>query len=95
MEEIQENKKLDKIFKSKEPEYFNEYYHTHKQKVPCKFCGVLVGRMRMCKHVKSKKCQLHQFGCDKDLKMTQLITMEEKMFQMLDKYFENLSLKNI
>ena len=91
----------------KSPQYYNEYYHQHNEKVPCEFCGVLVGKRRMCKHIKSKGCQLVQSGNNDNQHQTvekaprnlepprikQLITMEEKMFKILDSYFENLAQK--
>ena len=63
----------------------------------------------MCKHIKSKKCQLVQSGNNDNQPQTvekaprnlepprlkQLITMEEKMFKILDSYFENLAQKKV
>ena len=112
MEEIQpipdnETNPIKKNTKPKNPQYFNEYYHAHKDKVACKFCGTLVGKLRMCKHIKSKGCQLVQKGChmvsrdnseEEDLpqpRTNKVRTMEERMFHILDKYFETLSQKRI
>ena len=99
-----EAKTKKKNAKPKNPQYFNEYYHAHKDKVACKFCGALVGKLRMCRHVKSKGCQLVQKGChmvsrdNSEEESTQprtnkVRTMEERMFTILDKYFETLSQK--
>jgi hypothetical protein len=108
MEEIQtipdiEVHLIKKNTKPKNPQYFNEYYHSHKDKVACKFCGTLVVKLRMCRHIKSKSCQLiqsrgcHDVSSDKDSEeeVSKQMTIEERMFTILDKYFETLSQKRI
>ena len=111
IKEVKEKKYPRKL--PKNPQYYNEYYHQHNEKVPCEFCGVLVGKRRMCKHIKSKGCQLVQ-GCYtkaprvvevvksmaapralEEPRIRELITIEQKMFRILDKYFDELSQKRI
>ena len=41
--EIKQKKKYPRK-PPKNPQYYNEYYHQHNEKVPCEFCGVLVGK---------------------------------------------------
>ena len=108
--EIKQKKKYPRK-PPKNPQYYNEYYHQHNEKIPCEFCGVLVGKRRMCKHIKSKGCQLVQ-GCYTEAprvvevikhmaaprvleepRIRELITIEQKMFRILDKYFDELSQK--
>ena len=110
--EIKQKKKYPRK-PPKNPQYYNEYYHQHNEKIPCEFCGVLVGKRRMCKHIKSKGCQLVQ-GCYtkasrvvevvksmaapralEEPRIRELITIEQKMFRILDKYFDELSQKRI
>jgi hypothetical protein len=39
-----------------DPDYFKKYWQENNWKETCKRCGVQVARLRMCKHIKSKKC---------------------------------------
>ena len=106
--EIKQKKKYPRK-PPKIPQYYNEYYHQHNEKIPCEFCGVLIGKRRMCKQIKSKGCQLVQ-GCYTEAprvvevikqmaapkakaepRIRELITIEQKMFRILDKYFDELS----
>ena len=42
-------------YKSKDPNYYNEYFHKTKRPMTCDFCGKAVS-CQMCSHFKSKKC---------------------------------------
>ena len=44
--------------KPNDPEYFKKYWQEHNEKVPCARCGCMVVKLRMCKHIKSQKCQM-------------------------------------
>ena len=44
-------------YKSKDPNYYNEYFHKTKHPMTCEICGKTVG-CQMYSHLKSKKCQM-------------------------------------
>jgi hypothetical protein len=39
-----------------DPEYFNNYYHAKKVKIPCPNCGKMIYNMNMGKHLKNPIC---------------------------------------
>ena len=63
-----------------DPEYFKMYWRTKNEPIPCQHCGKLVGKLRMCKHVKSQQCQKAQ----KIHKMDELLELEQRVFQALE-----------
>ena len=91
-EEIKKVVEKKKSCKPKNPKYFNEYYHKNEDKVPCQFCDALVCRLTVFRHVQGKKCLMVQNG-KKEVptqnRIRQLLTIEEKMFRILDNYFES------
>ena len=96
-EEIKTIVKMKKNTKPKNPKYFNEYYHKNKDKVVCQFCNALVCRLTMFRHVQGKKCLMVQNGereRPEENRIKQLLTIEEKMFRILDNYFESKKLEN-
>ena len=42
-------------YKSKDPNYYNDYFHRTKREMTCGFCGKTV-TCQMYSHLKSKKC---------------------------------------
>lgn len=40
----------------RETNYFNEYYHSHKIKIPCPICNKMVNKLKMAEHNKTKSC---------------------------------------
>ena len=42
-------------YKSKDPNYYNDYFHKTKHPMTCEFCGKTITR-QMYSHLKSKKC---------------------------------------
>ena len=60
-----------------DPEYYKMYWRTKNEQIPCDHCGKLVGKLRMCKHIKTRQCQKVQ-------KIDQLIQLEESVFQALE-----------
>jgi hypothetical protein len=76
------NRKTEKVwseraqkyyYKVKDPSYYRDYFHNHKQDLTCQFCGKVV-KCQMYSHVKSLKCQLKQ----KELEMGKLkLSLEE------------------
>ena len=42
-------------YKSKDPNYYNDYFHKSKHPMTCEFCGKTI-TCQMCSHLKSKKC---------------------------------------
>ena len=63
-----------------DPEYYKLYWKSKNEHIPCEHCGKLVGKLRMCKHVKSQQCQKTQ----KNQKMDQLLELEGRVFQALE-----------
>ena len=63
-----------------DPEYYKMYWRTKNEQIPCEHCGKLVGKLRMCKHVKSQQCQKAQ----KIHKMDELLELEQRVFQALE-----------
>ena len=63
-----------------DPEYYKMYWRLKNEQIPCEHCGKLVGKLRMCKHVKSKQCQKTQ----KLHKMDELLELEQRVFQALE-----------
>ena len=96
-EEIKTVVEKKKSCKPKNPKYFNEYYHKNKDKIVCQFCNALVCRLTVFRHVKGKKCLMVQKGereRPEENRIKQLLTIEEKMFRILDNYFETKKLEN-
>ena len=44
-------------YKSKDPNYYNEYFHKTKHNMTCEICGKTI-TCQMYSHRKSKKCQM-------------------------------------
>ena len=42
-------------YKSKDPNYYNDYFHKTKREMTCGFCGKTI-TCQMYSHLKSKKC---------------------------------------
>ena len=63
-----------------DPDYFNKYYHARNEQIPCEHCGQIVGKLRMCKHVKSKKCMKKQLGDEYDT----LMQIEDLVFKLVE-----------
>ena len=42
-------------YKSKDPNYYNDYFHKTKHPMTCEFCGKTI-TCQMYSHLKSKKC---------------------------------------
>ena len=103
MEEIQEIPEITEEIKTivekkkrpkpKNPKYFNEYYHKNKEEqIVCQFCNALVCRLTLFRHVQGKKSLMIKNGERKrpdENRIKQLLTIEEKMFRILDNYFES------
>ena len=60
-----------------DPEYHKMYWRTKNEYISCAHCGKLVGKLRMCKHIKTIQCQKAQ-------KVDHLIQLEESVFQALE-----------
>ena len=60
-----------------DPEYYKMYWRTKNEYISCAHCGKLVGKLRMCKHIKTIQCQKAQ-------KVDHLIQLEESVFQALE-----------
>ena len=60
-----------------DPEYYKMYWRCKNEPIPCEHCGQLVAKLRMCKHIKTQKCQKGQ-------KINQLLQLEESLFQALE-----------
>jgi phage FluMu protein Com len=56
--------------------------------IPCEHCGKSVAKLRMCKHIKTQKCQKSQ-------KVNQLIQFEESVFQALEILEKHLEISEI
>ena len=74
-----------------DPEYYKMYWKTKNEHVPCEHCGKLVGKLRMCKHIKSQQCQRAQ----KAQKVDQLLQLEERVFQALEILEKHLRISKI
>ena len=46
-------------YKSKDPNYYNDYFHRNKREMQCEICGKTI-TCQMCSHLKSKSCKLKQ-----------------------------------
>ena len=44
-------------YKSKNPNYYNEYFHKTKHPMTCEFCGETI-TCQMYSHLKSNKCKM-------------------------------------
>lgn len=95
------SKRLDKEtgkynMKPLDPEYFNRYYHENNVMMPCLHCGKMVGKMRMCKHIKTKSCLEAQMlappePTDKPKKPAKYVeNFEDKVLQILEKHLKKL-----
>ena len=60
-----------------DPEYYEMYWRCKNEHIPCEHCGKSVAKLRMCKHIKSQKCQKSQ-------KVNQLLQLEDSLFQALE-----------
>ena len=74
-----------------DPEYYKLYWRSKNEHIPCEHCGKLVGKLRMCKHLKSQQCQRSQ----KNQKIEQLLELEERVFQALEILEKHLEILKI
>ena len=63
-------------YKSKDPNYYNDYFHKTKRPMTCVICGKTV-TCQMYSHVKSKKC---------------IMNKQEKEIEQLRKQLEQLNI---
>ena len=63
-------------YKSKDPNYYNDYFHKTKRPMTCVICGKTV-TCQMYSHVKSKKC---------------IMKKQEKEIEQLRKQLEQLNI---
>ena len=81
-----------------DPDYFNKYYHENNVMMPCLHCGKMVGKLKMCRHIKTKSCLEAQMlsppePSDKPNKPTKYVEkFEDKVLQILEKHLENLKM---
>lgn len=66
-------------YKSKDPEYYNNYFHKTKHPMTCEVCGKTVS-CQMYSHLKSNKCQLKR----KDMELEKLKKELETIKQQED-----------
>lgn len=69
-----------------DPDYFKKYWQENNWKTTCKRCGVEVSRLRMCKHIKSKKCQ--EAAVTMMCYQTAIIILEQKNRELDQKLLE-------
>ena len=50
-------------YKSKDPDYYNKYFHKTKHDMTCGFCGKTI-TCQMYSHLKSKKCIMKRQGLE-------------------------------
>ena len=51
------NRTLAYYYKSKDPNYYNDYFHRTKREMQCEICGKTITRQTYS-HLKSKSCNL-------------------------------------
>ena len=79
-----------------DPEYFNKYYYENNVMMPCLHCGKMVGKLRMCKHIKTKSCLEAQMlappePSDKPRKPLKYVeNFEDKVLQILEKHLKKI-----
>ena len=59
-----------KIYKPRDPDYFNKYYHEHKKEIVCDICGKTVLK-KIQQHQRTNKCRLTHYIQKDEIKLNE------------------------